>query len=148
MGKPSEIEFKLEPEHVEKELGSDQFTRQLDEIRNFLQFGKRDSVYRHAPSIIARSEAELFGTSLPRFAVRCHFDAKGSFANLRRNAMFADSAQMAQWLPKPRELDSNLDDRIEQPYTCNSGDGPAIKDLIAGNNCIADSLLLPSHEMN
>lgn len=41
---------------------------------------------RYAPSLIARSEVELFGVSTPRFIFRLYFEgaAKGSFINVRR----------------------------------------------------------------
>lgn len=39
--------------------------------------------YRMAPSLIVRSEAELFGLSSPRFAVRAYF-SDHSFVNIRR----------------------------------------------------------------
>ena len=41
---------------------------------------------RYAPSLIARSEVELFGVSTPRFVFRLYFegDAEGSFINVRR----------------------------------------------------------------
>src|SRR5688500_1001 len=46
--------------------------------------------YRYAQSVVARTEAELFGLSIPRFAVRAYVDGKecGSFVNLRRIEQF------------------------------------------------------------
>jgi hypothetical protein len=49
---------------------------------------------RFAPSIISRSEAELFSISLPRFAIRVFLsEDQGSFVNARRTAEFADQAR-------------------------------------------------------
>src|SRR4051812_23503074 len=45
------------------------------------------STTRRAQSIISRSEAELFGTSIPRFAIRVYFDG-GGFLNCRRLLTF------------------------------------------------------------
>lgn len=43
-----------------------------------------DSVVRLAPSLICRSEVELFGNSMPRFAMRFSFRNKMGFVNVRR----------------------------------------------------------------
>lgn len=51
---------------------------------------------RIAPSIIARSEAELFAISTPRFALRVYLDngrESLGFINARRFAVFCDQAQ-------------------------------------------------------
>ncbi len=48
-------------------------------------FLNRPDACRWAPSLISRSDAELFGISTPRFSLRVYFDAAGkSFVNLRR----------------------------------------------------------------
>lgn len=45
--------------------------------------------FRLAPSIVVRSEAELFGVSSPRFAIRAYL-TENSFVNIRRNAVLQD----------------------------------------------------------
>jgi hypothetical protein len=52
--------------------------------------------FRMAPSIAARSEAEMFCISMPRFALRTYFndgDLAGSFVNARRLGSFCAQAQ-------------------------------------------------------
>jgi sugar phosphate isomerase/epimerase len=50
--------------------------------------------YRRSPSIITRSEAELFGVSLPRFASRIYLrQDQTEFVNARRIVVFADQAR-------------------------------------------------------
>lgn len=46
-----------------------------------------DLRYRYAPSIITRSEAEVFGFSYPRFAIRATFPQGKGFLNLRRQQL-------------------------------------------------------------
>lgn len=52
-----------------------------------------EPTYRYAQSIITRSEAEVFGLSSPRFAVRMRL-ANGSFFNLRRLSLLASRASL------------------------------------------------------
>ena len=52
---------------------------------------------RYAPSVIARSDATLFGVSGPRFAVRLYpEDQGGSFVNFRRTAALWSAMSQAQ----------------------------------------------------
>jgi hypothetical protein len=73
----------------------------LNELRQLGQwlFGAPPSfAYRYAPSIIARGEAELFGISIPRFAIRAYPKngqgelVKGAFFNARRLETFGKHA--------------------------------------------------------
>ena len=48
--------------------------------------------FRTAPSLIARSECELFAVSAPRFAARARF-RDGSFANLRRTNFLLETVE-------------------------------------------------------
>lgn len=54
-------------------------------------YNQRDAL-RYAPSLISRSDAELYGLSLPRFAVRLYLNSDtgqpASFLNLRRADLF------------------------------------------------------------
>lgn len=48
---------------------------------------------RMAPSLVSRSDAELYGVSLPRFAVRFFLGGPNSFMNLRRAWLLAQQAR-------------------------------------------------------
>ena len=102
---------------------------------------------RFAPSIIARSEAELFGVSLPRFAIRVFLGAEGSsFVNARRTALFAD--QSRSWgkrrdIPTTQQLEGVRslkareclpDNRFRMARNCPGW-------ILHSNSCIGDSLL-------
>lgn len=83
---------------------------------------------RYAPSMIVRSEAELFGVSMPRFAIRVGMgDAPvESFINARRLVPFRDQMRRAH--------DPSID--IFQPPAARAG-----KRRRSAPSCIADSLL-------
>ncbi len=76
------------PNNCEGECGPGR----LDLFRQWLFKSSSDSVgfdelkFRLAPSIIVRSEAELFGVSSPRFAIRAYLTDR-SFVNIRRNSV-------------------------------------------------------------
>src|SRR4051812_31309281 len=73
--------------------------------------------FRYAPSIVARTEAELFGLSTPRFSVRVYFgDEGGSFCNARRiNEFAARSPGWSTRQPKDRKHQASVDGHpIEQ----------------------------------
>ena len=87
---------------------------------------------RLAPSIISRSEAMLFGLSLPRFAIRLYLDKeKQNFLNLRRLGTFCDRAR--SW---GRRLTPMGDPDLRE-YTLK--DPPAW--VLREAKCIADSVL-------
>lgn len=61
---------------------------------------------RFAPSLIARSEAQFFGISFPRFAFRSYLDSdQNNFINLRRGNLF--SSRMPPW-SKEREYQGKM----------------------------------------
>ena len=74
----------LEPEEIGPQIGGGAL-RDVSELGRWL-YGNEPRSFRYAPSLIVRSEAELFGISAPRFAVRAAFDNDHhhSFVNLRR----------------------------------------------------------------
>ena len=100
---------------------------------------------RLAPSIISRSEVEIFSLSMPRFAIRFYVSNGGHFLNLRRIASFADRA--IEW---PVE---DIEKATKRRGNCGQYDGHSVnkqnrKDLkkspsryLIRNTCIADSLL-------
>jgi hypothetical protein len=93
--------------------------------RNNASKSRKPPRARFAPSIILRSEAELFGVSTPRFAVRIYFGKYG-FVNCRRLRQLA-----------------------EEILFCHQGHGvdPDLKKRLSAENWIADSLLQPPHDL-
>jgi hypothetical protein len=76
---------------------------------------------RYAPSIILRSEAELFGVSSPRFAVRLFLNEK-SFVNCRRRRQLAGEILLchgerllSEGLPAGLEDDNWIADSLLEP---------------------------------
>lgn len=89
---------------------------------------------RVAPSIIARSEAELFGLCMPRFALRVYLDPHlRSFVNARRIGAFCDRARW--WGKRTAPPKKQLRDIEEmRPFW-----RPAW--WLRRHTCVADSLL-------
>ena len=87
-------------------------------------YGSKEGVnFRRAPSLIVRSEAELFGISSPRFAIRASFGGHG-FINVRRRA--------------------HLKEMIERTFEQQASKDPLIESLKENVHMwIADSLLEP-----
>jgi hypothetical protein len=78
---------------IEAEVGEDVFqpndnSGKLALLETWLYGGVSEVDPRLAPSIIARSEAELLGISSPRFAIRVYLK-QGSFVNIRRRKVTA-----------------------------------------------------------
>lgn len=113
-------------------------TEEIRQIRHRVIGGRNPAggkwVLRYAPSLIARSEAELFGVSLPRFALRVYLD-NDSFVNVRRIATFSDQARRwgKRYCPKHRQLQ-----HIEPMKWQLRGPGWDIRK----NTCIGDSVLV------
>ena len=72
-----------EDSEIEREGRLDLFRRWLFKPANE-EIPFDEIKFRLAPSIIIRSEAELFGVSSPRFAIRAYL-TENSFVNIRRN---------------------------------------------------------------
>lgn len=88
--------------------------------------------FQLAPSIMTRSELELFGASAPRFALRLRLP-NGSFLNLRRFAFLSRALADIPWL-------------IED----NNSKGMTLGQVVSGNlsepgRSIADSVLIPPY---
>ena len=73
--------------------------------------------YRYAPSVIVRSEAELFALSAPRFAVRAGFK-DGSFINLRRFEQLIPKILAAQ----PGLANAKIEEVLSDPLGASWGD--------------------------
>jgi hypothetical protein len=100
----------ITPAHAEAEIGSEAFAK----VRNMLlEVYKQDELlpeeqwrFSYAPSIIVRSEMEMYGQSHPRFAIRLEPFRDGGFLNLRRVAEVARQLP-SEWPAFPEDfLDS------------------------------------------
>ncbi len=93
---------------------------------------------RYAPSIVTRSEAEVFGMSVPRFAVRVYIDPKMRyFANLRRLKTFCDfspSLTVRRFIPDHLQR-RDLIERPDFRETSNPSE------ILLNQSCIADAFL-------
>jgi len=71
-------------------------------------------IIRYAQSLISRADAELFGVSVPRFALRFYFDKnhKG-FVNLRRSNLLRRS--VGAWSLADRSISSRPDIALDEP---------------------------------
>lgn len=133
----------LAPVHgliAEQQIGKPAFD-DLGEMANWLYGPKCSLVFRVAPSIVTRSEAELLGVSNPRFALRAYLEEHG-FVNARRLGQLANSVR--SWgtrrmsdgsIHRLTDVEENLD--FEDPQT-----------LLKKQPCIADSLLRPPERLN
>lgn len=92
---------------------------------------------RYAPSIIARSEAELFGVSVPRFAIRVYLDKeRRNFVNARRIGEFA--ASVSGWGTRQAQREHHLD-AVRVKWLTRLASHPAR--TIRKNTCVGDCLL-------
>jgi len=100
---------------------------------------------RYAPSIVVRSEAEIFGISSPRFALRFYLAGDLGFVNCRRLAVLAETADVETWrvwgrrIPgsrHPLKRNVNITDELPPPDL-----GDVLKE--AHQSCIADCLFVP-----
>lgn len=128
----TQLGFEVTEAQVEPEVGRAEL-RRLRLLSHWLSQGTKslsneslDEIslcYRSAPSLIARSEAELFGLSMPRFAYRAYLDDGGrSFVNARRIETFC------------RSVASRLDPDSRSDF---------LSRLKQRCSCVADSLLEP-----
>lgn len=124
-----------------KDIGEFGKIRQL----NLFLFGKKDPSwkFRLAPSIITRSEAELLGLSVPRFAVRVYLQDGKSFVNARRLRIFRKYVR--GWERRIEEIDEeSRNGEIEEIQPCCE---PA--EMLQDQSPIADCLLhVPEHLKN
>ena len=99
------MNFLTTPE-VRKELGSDTNAGRMGHshaliLQSWLGYDadmacwERERSSRYAGSVITRADAELFGLSFPRFAIRVYLDdQQTSFMNLRRTNLLASRAEI------------------------------------------------------
>ena len=107
-------------------LGGESGDGKLDRLLTWL-YGPKVGLesLRYAPSLVVRSEAQLFGISIPRFAVRVCLGENG-FINGRRRELFARAFE-----------------RTHGGVEGNRG----LPKQIAKDNWIADSLLVPPKKL-
>jgi len=117
---------------------------QIQRLSNFLELELPKDA-RFAPSIIVRSEAQLFGISMPRFALRLLLPGNAGLVNCRRIDDFIDAAEgdgFVVWGNRLSHSGSSKNDSITREL----GSKPLGEILLQENqSCIADCLLaLPS----
>jgi len=131
----------VEEDRFRREVGNDEFNR-LKELRTWLYPGQTGGMkFRSAPSLVARSEAELFDISMPRFAFRAYLtDDEESFVNARRIETFAQMADKWGEPPAGQLVDW---ERLYDAKTSPAG-------LIRARrpSCIGDSLLKPPEKID
>ncbi len=122
----------VHPDYARSQIGTNEVAR-LGALRRWLYPDAAGELsFRTAPSLVARSEVELFGISMPRFALRAYLTDR-SFVNVRRIETFCRLA--ASWGEPP-------------PSRCDYVDSSRMKRLspaqiIRPGSCIGDSLLVP-----
>jgi sugar phosphate isomerase/epimerase len=117
--------------------------RLLGQLRRRLGIKNKIDARRMAPSPVIRSEAQVFGASMPRFAIRCYLDAEHrNFVNLRRIGTFCDRLQ--RW--GGRRAESKRWCRISDIKEDPKGRAPAW--VVRESSCIGDSVLNPPAEVD
>ena len=118
---------------IEEEVGEDVYlpgdnSKKLALFEYWLYGRVSEIDPRLAPSIIARSEAELLGISSPRFAIRVHLQ-QGSFANIRRRRVTSRQIRMTY----DEVLADNLQELTETKRTTKL-DSPCTETLLGGDS--------------
>ncbi len=123
----------VSPVRARQEIGATAYKR-LRKLQQWLYGNDGDLEFRYAPSLIARSEAELFGISSPRFAMRTEF-RQPSIVNVRRLPRFVENVAAVN-----KRLVEPDDAHLVRPSR-----RLLKKELLGSGQCIADSLFsLPS----
>lgn len=132
----------LSPSFVCAEIGVRQMKfLEQDFIPYLTQLTRKEKVkYRIAPSIVTRSECELFAVSSPRFSIRAHLP-NGSFINLRRLVSLRNSVE--EWTEPWPVSQSGVTYRS----LAHSPDKVIQELLDRPGNCVADSLIKPSEKV-
>ncbi len=90
------IEFPAAVEQAIAEIGWSGMAELLSLQRHLQGSNDEPLRFRYAPSIVARCESELLGTSVPRFAIRAYLDRDGlSFVNARRLRLLAPNVALS-----------------------------------------------------
>jgi hypothetical protein len=99
------------------------------------------------PSIVVRGEAELFGLSMPRFAIRLYLE-DGAFINCRRLNTLKVNAQRDGVIERCHRRSLAQEEKNDVVEILDA-DPPLIADLLGEHDsCIADSLLAPPEMMH
>ena len=114
-------------------LGLDKIDTPLSDAKKLASVG----TVRFAPSIVGRSEAELFGVSVPRFVWRISLRDGLSFVNARRLRTFIASAQY----DNDREWGDRIEDVSRQIQGIRKDSNKPLDELI-GETAIADCVLI------
>src|SRR4051812_25601223 len=142
MGERFEIAESVAKEGVGDE-GFEKLLKLQDRLYRLPDGSNSPLTLRIAPSIMARSEAELFGISMPRFAVRAYLEpSRKSFINLRRMKEFARRAAHRGWMPIGA---SGLKYGEEVFVDVAHPERPS--DMMLRNDCIGDSVLVPPEDI-
>jgi sugar phosphate isomerase/epimerase len=132
---------------LEKEIGS----RAIDDICKFQSYlstvGRkgaqpilRELEGRFAPSVITRSEIELFGIEYPRFCVRLYLDDNGSFVNCRRIPLLIANILGGKTFPWSSRVEGLSEEDILKRITPDEG----LKQIREEeHSVVADCLLIP-----
>ena len=97
--------------------------------------------FRSAPSIVVRSECELFGVSAPRFAFRTYL-SKGSFVNARRLEVLATVASR-EWAMRVSTGPHCVPNYKPFADVKGSEYGKPVADVIREGSCLADAIFVP-----
>ena len=128
-----------------KELGTDGNTelRLLCEVALDCNF---PSEVRYGPSIITRSEAQLLGISIPRFAYRFYLPNGCGFINCRRLQTLIKHAERNVILNSPAKETGPADSKAIAAKTSSR----SVRKILEGpgQSCIADCLLKPPARFN
>src|SRR5260221_9373197 len=134
------VDFSIDDiEEVKREIGPAGFER----FRWLVHYlGERFEAvrFRYAPSIVTRSEAELWGLSQPRFAIRGYLPS-GGFINLRRLGWLAKGVRT--WSARQESSPDWI--RLDDPSIReDSENAEEPKTIIERSSSVGDSLLLAS----
>ena len=123
--------------HAAREIGEKEI-RRLRKLRQWLYGTPQQEAieFRTAPSLVARSEVELFDISMPRFAFRAYLTPK-SFVNARRIETFCELT--TSWGQPPAGYQGAVRPEIVKRRPCER--------IRGASSCIADSLLEPPEKL-
>jgi sugar phosphate isomerase/epimerase len=133
-----DLNWQVSPQTAEEEIGSIRL-KEVRRLRRWLYDIPENEpiLYRTAPSLVARSETELFGASAPRFAFRAYL-GNSSFVNARRVNRFV--AVIRGW-GKRRPASAFWRRLPKMEAVCE--DVPTPAEIMRKQSCVGDSLLTP-----
>lgn len=105
-----------------------------------------DYIARLAPSIVVRSEIQLFNLDIPRFCVRVYLPNAQGFVNLRRMAEVVNRLANEQWLRTDEDVNASDQTGFTGRYIPPTPE-PSMREVFASfdnkDNVVADCLLMP-----